>query len=82
MQFIDTMNYYTAAEINALKFHASTRLSLKNITLNEKHQWQKGTVSVIQLELIIRPQRAMLHVVYGYTHIHYIYENWKKRAWK
>ena len=45
-------------------------LSLKNITLNEKHQLQKGTVSVIQLELIVRTQRAMLHVVYGYIHIH------------
>ena len=38
MQFIDTMNYYIAAEINALKFHASTWLSLKNIILNEKLQ--------------------------------------------
>lgn len=54
MQFIDTMNYYTAAEINALKFHASTRLSLKNIILNEKHQLQKRTIGMIHLGFIVR----------------------------
>lgn len=54
MQFIDTMNYYIAAEINALKFHASTWLSLKNMMLNEKHQLQKRTISMIQLGLIVR----------------------------
>lgn len=64
------MNCYIAAEINALNFHASTWLSLKNITFNEKHQLQKSTVSMIQLGLIVRPQKAMLHVVYGYIYMH------------
>ena len=31
---------------------------------------------MIQLGLIVRTQKAMLHVVYRYIYIHYIYENW------
>lgn len=47
VHFIHTMDYYTAVEINELKCHAWTWLSLKNITLNEKQQVQKDTVSIM-----------------------------------